>query len=51
MEDMIYVLAGLVPMVTGISIGKRHGVLPGIGAGIAAFVVVVLIMVGLGFGY
>ena len=51
MEDMVYGLAGVATLVAGFGVGKRYGVLAGIGAGVAVFAVVVLALVGLGYGY
>jgi hypothetical protein len=48
---MIYGLAGVAPLVAGFAVGKRYGVLAGVGTGLAVFAVVVGALVGLGFGY
>lgn len=51
MENVVFSVAAVVPLVGGVLVGKRMGKLAGVLAGLALFAAVVLILVVAGYGY
>lgn len=49
--ELPYMLAAVATLIAGSFVWKRKGVLAGLAAGLGTFVVLVLLLVSLGFGY
>lgn len=51
LEDMVYMIAGIIPLVSGAAVARRSGWLAGVAVGVALFIAVVVILVVAGYGY
>ena len=51
MEDFVFGVAAVTPLVGGVFVGKRFGTWKGIAAGVGLFAAAVLILVAAGYGY
>lgn len=51
MEDTLISVAAILTLITGFGIGKRYGLWRGLAAGLVVFAIMVLLIVGLGYGY
>lgn len=51
LAELPYMLAAIATLVAGSFVWKRKGAIAGLAAGLGTFVVLVLVLVGLGFGY
>ena len=51
MEDMVYMIAGIIPLVSGVAVARRSGWVAGAAVGIALFIAAVVILVIAGYGY
>lgn len=51
MKELPYLIAAVVTLMGGFTVGKKNGAIYGILAGLAIFIAVTLILVALGFGY
>ena len=51
MEDIVFGVAAVVPLIGGTFVGKRFGMWKGVAAGVGLFAAAVLILVAAGYGY
>jgi tetrahydromethanopterin S-methyltransferase subunit G len=51
LTNMPYLIAAIATVVGGSAVGRKHGALYGVLAGLAIFIAATLILVALGFGY
>ena len=48
---MVYMIAGIIPLVSGVAVARRSGWVAGAAVGIALFIAAVVILVIAGYGY
>ena len=51
MENVVFTIAGMVPLLAGVFVGQRYGKWQGFATGAAMFVAVTSILVAAGYGY
>ena len=51
LEDLVFGVAAIIPLIGGVFVGKRFGMWTGVAAGVGLFVAAVLILVAAGYGY
>lgn len=50
-ETIVFSLAAMAPVISGVYVGKRSGRLAGIATGVAVFIAAVVLLVVAGYGY
>jgi len=51
LKELPYLIAAVATLMGGVTVGKKHGAIYGVVAGLAIFIVMTVILVALGFGY
>jgi len=51
LDDLVFGIAAVLPLIAGVSVGKRYGLWRGVATGLVIFAAAVLILVAMGYGY